>query len=355
MFSEASRRQFLKATGGVGIGIGVAGCLGDDGADVTTTEEETTTDDGTISVAMVIPGQIDDGGFMQAGYEGLQQSETEFGVETTYTAEVAPELDPLTTAIRELADDGPDLLIAHGGQCSDAMSAVAPDYPDIEFSVNQGEVTGENLASYVVLQEESAWLAGAAAGMLTETDVVGHLSGIRVPPGLKGRAAFADGLDHTNEDARFLTTFCGDQDDADLAKAVTEAQIDEGIDYLFTMLNAGRSGAIEACREAGIKQFGNVVEWYPKHPDVFVGSAIADSSMDVVNAVRDFVNGDWESNAVHEIGLEDPDAVRLSLAPDVPQDVVDRTEELKSDIIDGRITVATSYDGPKFNPDEVQA
>ena len=52
--------------------------------------------------------------------------------------------------------------------------------------MTQGLVQGSNLSSYDVLQEESAYLAGVLAALTTRTGVVGHMSGIRVPPGLKG-------------------------------------------------------------------------------------------------------------------------------------------------------------------------
>lgn len=86
------------------------------------------------------------------------------------------------------------MVIAHGGQNNAAARQVAPDFPAVQFVVTQGTVTGTRLSSYDVLQEESAWLTGALAGLSTRTGVVGHMSDIRVTPGLKGRAAFADGL-----------------------------------------------------------------------------------------------------------------------------------------------------------------
>lgn len=89
-------------------------------------------------------------------------------------------------------------------------------------------MTGPNLSSYEVLQEESAWLAGAAAGVLTQTDVVGHISGIRVTPGLKGRGGFYNGLMQTNRDAKFLTIFAGNQDDKQLSARIAQAEMDQG-------------------------------------------------------------------------------------------------------------------------------
>ncbi|WP_049913012.1 BMP family protein [Halococcus thailandensis] len=312
--------------------------------------ETMTTTSTQLTVAMVLPGDVDDDGFVQAGDEALSTIEHELGAATRSIEGVASETESLATAIRDLATERPDLLIVHGGQGSAAAADVAPDHPDIAFVVTQGSVTGPNLASYVVLQEQSAFLAGAAAGLLTESDVVGHISGIRVPPGLKGRAAYAAGVAHTNPDATLLTTFAGDQDDADLARRVAEAQIERSADTIFTMLNTGRSGAITAADEHGIDLFGNVGTWYPDHPETFVGSAVADVGADAIAAARDFENGDWQADRIVEIGLEEPEAVRLSLAPDVPDDVRERVDALAERIVAGKLAVETDYDGPEFAP-----
>lgn len=54
---------------------------------------------------------------------------------------------------------------------------------------------------------------------MTRSGTVGHLSGHRVRPGLKGRAAFVAGVRHTDPEIRVLTGFCGTQDDNAVAGA----------------------------------------------------------------------------------------------------------------------------------------
>jgi basic membrane protein A len=301
-----------------------------------------------LKVAMLIPGHIDDGGFMQAGYNGLLLIRDKLGAEIRYVDRIAPEPDLLSAALRDLAAAKPDLIIAHGGQNSKAVAAVAPEFPDIRFVVVQGNVTGPNLSSYEVLQEQSAWLAGAAAGLLTRTGTVGHISGIRVRPGLKGRGAFYNGLMHTRPDAKYLTAFAGNQDDNALSYRVARAEIDAGADIIFTMLNAGRKGAIDAMREAGVHQIGNVRDWYPDYPDVFVASAVADVSIASLRAASNLAAGTWKPGVVVRIGLDQADAVSLPLAPWVPEAARAKLEMLRAEIAAGKIDVSTEYDGPEF-------
>ena len=237
MAFQIDRRHALQAL----VALAVAGCAG-----------RPFRSPAAITIAGLFAGNINDHGFMQSGYEGLVQAEKVLGVGTRYIDGIAPQKDLLAAALRQLAQAQPQMVVAHGGQNNAAAQQVAAEFPDIRFVVTQGDVTGANLSSYDVLQEESAWLAGALAGLTTRTGVVGHMSGIRVRPGLKGRAAFADGLKTANPNARLLSNFSGNQDDNALSRRIALAQIDAGADIIFTMLNAGRGGVTEACRSRGV-------------------------------------------------------------------------------------------------------
>jgi basic membrane protein A and related proteins len=304
-----------------------------------------------LKVAALFAGKIDDGGFMQAGYQGLRLAEAKLSADIAFTQGIAPRPELLVAALREIAARKPDMVVAHGGQNNAAAKTVAAEYPDLAFVVTQGNVTGPNLASYEVLQEQSAFLAGALAGLLTRTGVVGHMSGIRVTPGLKGRAGYAAGVAHVAPKVRLLTNFSGNQDDNAISKRVATAMIDGGADIIFTMLNAGRQGAIEACRDKGAQQIGNVVDWTAIVPEVFVASACADSGRALYQAVADKANGTFKPGVVRQVGLEIPEAVRLAMAARVPADVRQRIAQLGDDIVAGRLRVPTEWSGDEFpNP-----
>jgi basic membrane protein A and related proteins len=301
-------------------------------------------------IAAMFPGRIDDGGFIEAGYRGLMRVRDDVGIPVSYVDDVAPEAEAMKDVLRRLARSDAKMVIAYGGQTSEAVQRVAWEFPQQRFTVIQGFLTRPNLAIYEVLQEQSAWLAGAAAGMLTKTNVVGHMSGLRVRPGLKARAAFADGLATTNPRAKLLTNFSGTQDDAGLAKRIAFAQIDAGADIIFTMLNAGRAGAIEACRERGVKQIGNVRDWVAVMPDVFVASAVADGGVAIVQVARDLHDSLWKGDLVKRIGIRNRDAVRLALAPTVPEAVKVRIAAFTQEMVAGSIKIPEEYSGPEFAP-----
>ncbi|MCY0905530.1 BMP family protein [Arthrobacter sp. H14-L1] len=302
-----------------------------------------------MKVGLLLAGSSTDMGFMQSGFDGLKGAEGELGINLSVFEGVKPEQADMEKSLRKLAEASPDLIVVHGGQNAKAATNVVGEFPKVMFVVTQSDVVGPNLTSYEVLQEESAWLAGAAAGLLTKTNTVGHMSGIRVTPGLKGRAAYVNGVAHTNPQAKVLPNFPGNQDDVELAPRLAAAEISAGADYIFTMLNAGRPGVAQAIDASGGKarEFGNVRDFTQDDPKISVGSAVADSGAAAFAAVKDFVRGDFKADTTHLIGLEDPEAVRLTLADDVPQTVRDKIKQLTSDIV-AKITVAIEYSGPEF-------
>lgn len=299
-------------------------------------------------IAALFAGRIDDRGFMQAGYDGLKLAEARLGVSIAFRQGVQPKPDDLAAALRELASTKPDLVIAHGGQNNAAAKAVAAEFPDIRFAVTQGNVTGANLASYEVLQEHSAFLAGMLAALITRTGIVGHMSGIRVLPGLKGRAAYAAGVAHANPTVKLLTNFSGNQDDDTLSERIAVAMITKEAQVIFTMLNAGRNGVTKACRELGALQIGNVGDWTASTPEVFVGSAFADSGRALFDAVSDFAAGRFAVGEVKHLGIETPEAVRLVMGAGVPAPVRQRIDAAAAEIAAGRLRVPVEWAGEEF-------
>jgi basic membrane protein A len=329
----ASRRRFVAAAGA----LALAGCAG---WNFRAPEKG--------PVAAMFPGRVDDGGFMEAAFGGLQRIERDLRIPVTHLDGIAPEREAMLEALRNLARSDATLVIAVGGQAAEAAQRAAWEFPEQRFASIQGHLTRPNLAVYEVRQEQSAWLAGAAAGLLTRSGTVGHLSGLRVPPGLAARAAYADGLRTTNARAKLLTTFSGSQEDAALNQRAALAQIDAGADILFTMLNAGRAGAIEACRARGVRQIGNVRDWVAVMPEVFVASAVADAGVAVFAAGRDLADNMLKGGTVKRFGLSNPEAVRLALADRVGEPLKARMAVLTADLATGRVALPETYTGPEF-------
>ena len=298
-------------------------------------------------IHVVLFGPEGRGGFNQSGMEGAERAcaqQTELIVHWCVPGDVVGRADFL----RAICNGGADLLIAHGGQGDVPVSLIADAFPQTQFAITQGNFLAPNVACYEVLQEQSAFLAGVLAASITSTGVVAHMSGEKVLPGLKGRAAFAAGVRRHNPSVKVATLFCGNQHDPDLAYRVVNAQANAGSDILFAMIDGGREGAIRACRERGMLQIGNVMDWTSVEPDVFIASAIADSGHCIELAVADFLANRLGVGSKRTIGLEDPRCVRLALSDRVAQAARQSVQRTHNQILAGTLEVSSEYVGPEM-------
>jgi basic membrane protein A and related proteins len=299
-----------------------------------------------MRIAIVFVGEVADRGFNASALLGAEAARAQERAEITIVQGV-PYHQPAIRSVLAQTVEEMDGVVFIGGQGNLAMPQMAVDHPEKRFAIVQGAHVGANLASYDVRQEDSAFLAGVLAARLTRTGVVAHLSGHRVRPGLKGRAAFVAGVGLVAPDMPVLTGFCGTQDDGRITRAWAEAQAAEGADVLFTMLNAARDGAIAAARATGMRQIGNALDWSKLEPDVFVASALARIDRAVQMAVTDMLAGRVPAEVV-ELGLAQGDHVALSMRDDIAADHAEAIAEVAARIAAGYIAVPDSYDGPEF-------
>jgi basic membrane protein A len=335
------RRRALSTIGAVGAlgALALSGCA---------TSYGRPPEDGPI--AAMFPGRIDDGGFVEAGYLGLVRAGKELGIAVKHVADVPLEHERMLAALRELAATKATLVIGFGEATSEAVQRAAWEFPDQLFVTIQGTLTRPNLATYAIQPEQSAWLAGALAGMLTKSDTVGHIAGARNIPAQHMRAGFFAGLKNVRPQARFLSTFTGSDDDAALAQRVTLGQIDAGADLVFAMLDAGQSGAVAACRARNVSQIGGVRDWVAAMPDAFVASAVANPGYAIYIAARDLRDNLLKGEIVKRFGLHYPEAVRLALAASVPGGAQARLERYRERIVAHGIVIPETYDGSEFAP-----
>lgn len=300
-----------------------------------------------MRIAVFFVGEVDDRGFNASALAGVVAARDLGLAELSVVRGVPYDQGVIRNALRETLSKAEGLIFV-GGQGNLAVPEVAAEYRDHHFAIVQGAHLGRNLASYDVRQEESAFLAGVLAARVSQTGAVAHLSGHRVKPGLKGRAAFVGGVHHVAPDMPVLTGFCGTQDDSNVTHQWASAQAGAGADVLFTMLNAARDGAIAACHETGMRQIGNALDWVKMIPDIFCASALAQIDRAVIRAITDMVAGHVPSRIV-EMGLADrDDSVALSLHPDLEKGHRDAVSTVAAQIASRAITVPVAYDGPEF-------
>ncbi len=231
----------------------------------------------TDAVALLTSGPVSDAGWHAGAYEGLQLIGDSLGLRISHQQTRTPaEFDE---AFLAYAESGYGLIFGHGFEYQDAADRAAALHPDATFVVSSGSRSGENLVPIVFGLHEASYLAGMAAGAVTQSGTVGMVGGVEIPSARGTFIAFAAGVQAVRPDAVVLETFIGSWDDVSAAKEAAAAQLRQGADALIHNVDAASFGFFQAVREARERgaeawAFGMNRDQNEVAPDVIVGSAV---------------------------------------------------------------------------------
>src|SRR6202453_2559301 len=137
---------------------------------------------GPLKVGILIPGSKSDKGWMESGYDGLVAAEKKYGDKIKVQMIENINYADMDQALTNLASKN-ELVIGVGGQTQAAVYKIAKRFPNVHFSIvggNEGE-SAPNVAGYDVKQAEIAFVAGAAAAMLSKNGAVSYVGGMEIP------------------------------------------------------------------------------------------------------------------------------------------------------------------------------
>ncbi|ATW28434.1 hypothetical protein DCMF_07425 [Candidatus Formimonas warabiya] len=309
-----------------------------------TTGEENTADTSndakTLKVAMLMSGPISDGGYNASAYQGLMDSKKELGIEVAYSESVP--LAEYEAAFRDYAMQGYDIVIGHGFEFQDGALKVAKEFPDVKFLVVSGNQGQEpNMASINLKTEETGYLMGALAGMMTKSNKIGAVGGAPVPPIVAPIEAFKQGARLVNPEVEILDSYIGSWDDVDKAKETAIAMINKGADIVMPIASMAGVGVIKGAQEKGAYALGYSAD----QNDIAPGTVLSSGILSIPDAIRltlkDIKDGKFKAGVIN-YGLKDG---VLKIAPYheaeklVPKDVQDKMEQIEQDIINGAIQV----------------
>ena len=177
----------------------------------TTAGEETTTTEGEAMVFLAgqvtDTGGVDDKGFNQTAYAGLQRAESDLGAEISLL-ESQSEAD-YETNINSFIDQGCDVIITVGfllGQATQDGANANQDTPFsiVDFAYGDDEdgnpvIEANNVLGQIFSTEQGAFMAGYLAAATSQTGFVGSFGGINIPPVTVFMDGFEQGVNYHNE------------------------------------------------------------------------------------------------------------------------------------------------------------
>lgn len=256
-----------------------------------------------FKVALLTPGDINDQGWNQLGYEALKEVEKE-GASISHQVTKSPaDQQP---ALRDYADQKYNLVICYGFEYGERAKEVAKSFPDTKFAVVSGNVTQEpNVATVIPKLEDATYLLGMAAGGLTKTGKVGLVGGMDLPVIKSTFEAFELGAKAVNPNVQVLTNYVGDFEDQNAGKEAAKGMIAQGADILFHNADQAGKGMFVAAQEANGKVliFGSNRDQNGVAPDITLASAVIEMPKAFQELVNDVKDGSFKAE-FRELNLE---------------------------------------------------
>ncbi len=320
----------------------------------------------------LVSGPIDDGGFNQLAWEGLQRAADELGVEVQHV-DAGPAGSNAEEGIAQLIDEGVSGIISVGFGLGAVTKAASLANPDVAFvSIDSPSQTANDLGILFDVDAPS-FMAGYLAAGMSKTGTVCTFGGQQIPPVLAFMVGFDHGVKYYNSQNNASVELLGWQTDPSLSIGGTglfagiftdpniggelaEDLVKKGCDIIFPVAGATGLGAAEGAQEEGWTVIGVDADQTQTEPDfaeVYLTSVVKQIDVVVFEAVKLIHEGTFEGGE-NFIGTLENDGVGLapfhSYEDNVPQQLKDDLIEIEQGLING--SISTGW--PIFGSSSVQ-
>jgi basic membrane protein A and related proteins len=289
-----------------------------------------------LKVALVMSGPINDKGFNQTAYTGLQAC-GQAGAQTAYAESVKPANYVKTWQTFARAND---VVMGAGFEYGDVAKQVAPEFPNVKFVVtaNPLKPSQPNVMHSIINSTQGAYLAGVVAGSATKTNSIGGIAGLKFPVLEAQMAALAAGAKSVNPKVTMKTVYLGTFDDVAKGREAAQSMAAAGIDVVYHIADAAGVGVINGAQAAGIKAIGWGLDQNSVAPDTVVASQLVDQAKQIADICKAIMDGKFAGGTAQVAGLRSG-SIGLSKVYDLPASVQQAVDKARQAILDGTAKV----------------
>jgi basic membrane protein A len=254
-------------------------------------------------------------------------------VQTRFVEAVAEGPDS-ERVMRDLAQQGCQLIFATSFGYLEPALRVAADFPAVRFEHAGGYKTAVNLGTYNARYYEARWLAGWLAGKQSKTGMAGYVAGFPVPEVVQGINAFALGMRAANPRAEVKLVWLNAWFDPAREREAAISLVAQGADVLTN--HSGSAAVAQVAEEKGVMLLAyqsDMARYAPHAQLASVTHHWGDYYTEVASAV---LANAWRAQAVWG-GMKDG-LVRLSAVnPALPAPLRAELAQRQQAMIAGRI------------------
>lgn len=301
------------------------------------------------SIAILTPEEGTDYGWNQQGVDAAKAAGEATGVEVILAQGLG--YGDVRPTLRELAEEGASLLIAHASGYNTSAPEIAKELKVPVAIVDTPDALTKGLiADYTLSGHEGAYLAGRLAAKMSRSKSVGIVVSGEPPSWNSQSAAFAQGVKAENPDVKVTYAVIGPAAYSDAAggKRVTESVIASGADIIFGQGNGSSFGMLQAVEttkaaDGGKVYFIDVIGDKSPIDKGFLLSSVVWNITPVYTAMINDLKADTFGTKSYSIGLKD-DFVKLLKTSAIPDNVWSEVQALREDVISGKIKVEPVFE-----------
>lgn len=292
-------------------------------------------------------------GINQQAWLGLQDAKADEKIDRADFIETIDARDRAKN-ISVFAEDGYDVIITVGAAISNETIAAAQKYPRILFiGVEQSQtIRYPNLTGLVFREDQSGFLAGALAALITQTNRIAAMCEAKYIDSMRRYCdGFQAGALYAKKDAKVIVAYREGAEE-DLFNDVNWGQsnalklVNDGADVLFAAGGATADAALETAANEGASVIGAEADNYARLTDIrsrLVTSAINDVRSGVRELMRLARQGQFPSGEfMGQVNLAPFHEFEDRISPGVSA----RLEEIQNGLKDGSIKTGIPYKNP---------
>jgi basic membrane protein A and related proteins len=303
-------------------------------------------------------GKLSDKSFNFDSYKGVQDAQADSSLCVQGKAIESSVESDYPKNIGQFVDQKYDMIVTVGFKLGDATIAAAKANPNIKFVMVDfadfaDKTTPANLVGLLFKEDQPGFLAGALAGLLTKSNVIGAVAGLQtVPPVVHYVQGYENGAKYTNPNVKVLKIYqpeSGPKDfnDPDWGKQQALTFFGQGADIIFGVGGNTGNGGLLAAKEQNKMCIGVDVDQFVSYPDVdscLITSAEKHLDKAVKAAITSMVQSQFKNGILtfdmtnDGVGLASYHNFDSKISADIKAKITDIESKLKSGAISTGVT-----------------
>ncbi|MDP1831833.1 MAG: BMP family ABC transporter substrate-binding protein [Geothrix sp.] len=292
-----------------------------------------------IKIGYVYVSPVGDAGWTFQHDQGRKQMEAALqGAVTTKFIENVPEGADAERIIRQLAQDGNQIIFTTSFGYMNQTAKVAAAFPNAIFLHATGYKQGKNLGTYNARFYEGRYLNGVIAGKMTKTNIAGYVGAFPIPEVMQGINAFTRGMKSVNPKAEVRVIWVNSWFDPGKEREAAMTLISQGADMIthHTDSTAAVQAAEEKHKEKGTWAFSYHSDMAKYGPTAQLTGTTHIWGDFYTKVVKEVLDKKWKGTHVWG-GFKDGMIKLAPLSPAIPADLKKTILRMEADITAGRL------------------